>query len=335
MHDAPPPPPPVPVRSKTGGLLSRVLTGVITSVLFLSIGLNFYLGAWFASSMAGPSESTYTAGDWDRRIVILPINGMIDADTAKFVHQALKNLCEDPPRAVVLRVNSGGGSVAASDRIWHDVVTFKDQTRVPVVASFGSVAASGGYYIAAPADYIIAEPSTITGSIGVIAQAFTVQELLGKIGVKPELIVSTQSTKKDMLNPVREWTPQDRQMLRSILDHAYDQFVGVVEQGRRGLDKQQVQQLATGEVYTAQQAQANQLIDAQGYLDAAIVKARELAGIGQDEEPMVTIMSPPRGLSLFGAIRSPVTDPGSIGTPLIRRWLTDLSTPQIEYRWVP
>lgn len=329
------PPPPPAAAPKRGGIITRVLTGLVGSLLVMSVVLNIYLGAWFASMMAGPTEATYAEGDHDNRIVVLPIKGMIDSTTANFVHDALKALRENPPKAVVLRVDSGGGGVSASDRIWHEMVQFKEEVKVPIVASFGSIAASGGYYVAAPANYIFAEPTTITGSIGVIAQAMTVQELMKKIGVTPELIIATGSTKKDMLNPMRAWTDEDREALRRILDNAYNRFVDVVAKGRTALTLDQIKQLATGEVFTADQAVQNQLIDEQGFVDAAIEKAKDLAGIGADVAPWVTVISPPRSLSLLGALSTHRPGVESINAGQIRRWANELTAPHIEYRWIP
>ncbi len=321
--------------SKRTGIIGRVVTGLVSSLLLISIAMNIYLGTWFAAAMAGPSESTYTQGDKDKRVVILPISGMIDKSVASFVRHALEALREDKPRAVVLRVDSGGGSVAASDRIWHELVMFKEQAGIPIVASFGAVAASGGYYISAPADFIVAEPTTITGSIGVIAQAFTLERLLNKIGVKPELIVATGADKKDMLNPMRAWTDDDRHALRSILDQAHRRFIDIVAQGRANLNAEGVKRLATGEVYTSGQAQQNMLIDQQGYLDTAIAKAKELAGISPTEHPLVTIMSPSRSLSVWRALgTSAMPHPPAVTSGQVRQWIGELSTPHIEYRWV-
>ena len=328
----PSPPAPAP---KHRGIIGRVVTGLVGSMLVMSVVLNIYLGAWFASMMAGPTETTYTEGDRDNRIVILPIKGMIDSTTSEFVHDALKSLRDNPPKALVLRVDSGGGGVSASDRIWHELVQFKDEAQIPVVASFGAIAASGGYYVAAPANHIFAEPTTITGSIGVIAQAMTVQELMAKIGVTPELIVATDATKKDMLNPMRAWTEEDRAALRLILDDAYERFVDVVAKGRTNhMTLDQVKQLATGEVFTASQALQNKLVDQQGYLGDALAKAKDIAGIDPDTEPWVTVIAPPRGLNLLGAMSTNVPGVESINAGHIRRWTNELTTPHIEYRWV-
>ena len=306
------------------------------SILMASLIANVYLSLMLSGMMAGPTESTYMKGDRSQRIVILPVNGMIDASMSTFVHDCLATLYEQRPKAVILRINSGGGAVSAADRIWHELVAFQKQTEIPIVASFGSVAASGGYYIAAPTDFIVAEPTCITGSIGVIAQAFTVDQLLQKIGVQPELITATEAYKKDMLNPMREWTDRDRIALRSILDHAYLRFVQVVDEGRDQLTFDAVKQLATGEVFTADEAEENQLVDAQGYLDAAIVKAKELGGIDLQTTPQVTILAPPRSLGgLMGVLgRGALPNHNAFEPRQVRDWLGELATPRLEYRWV-
>ena len=326
------PPPPAPKRFAA---LGRLVTGLVGSVLLASIILNVYLGIWFSSLMAGPSESTYAMGDKSQRIVILPVNGMIDKSSAGFVHECLAALRKDLPKALVLRIDSGGGGVSASDRMWHEFVQFQKETQIPVVASFGAMAASGGYYIAASADFIMAEPTSITGSIGVIAQAFTVDKLLEKIGVQPELITATEAVKKDMLNPMRQWTDQDRQALRWILDQAYSRFVEVVAEGRDGLSLDAVKKLATGEVFTAREAEERLLIDGLGYIDAAIDKAKQLAGIDPKTKPMVTLLSPPRSLGLLGALSgSAVPRSETLKVGQVRRWIGELGTPCIEYRWI-
>ncbi len=325
----PPGPPPV---SRRRLIFTRVVSGLITSTFIFSIVLNIYLVIMVASMFAGPSESTYAEGDRRRRIVIVPINGAIGDQTAKFVHAALKRLRDDPPKAVILRVDSPGGGVAASDRIWHELVQFKQETRIPLVASFGASATSGGYYVSAPADHILAEPTTVTGSIGVIAQAFTLQELLRKVGITPEIVAATAATKKDRLNPMREWTDEDRVVLRMILDDAYERFVDVVAQGRQGrLTAEEVRALATGEVYTCAQAISNKLVDEQGYLDAAIAKAKELAGIPADVTPMVTTMAPSESLGWLGLLRGPGQDLDAVSGRQLQQWLQELTIPRFEY----
>lgn len=345
---APPPPPPpgyppiypAPDAGRRGGVMQRVVTGVVSSLLLCSLLLNVYLGAFFVSSMRGPTEAVYRDGDKAARIVILPIKGAIGDETAGFVHAALDKLKDDETiEALVLRVDSPGGGVSPSDRIYHELKLFHEaHPDVPIVASFGSVAASGGYYVSAQADYIFVEPTTITGSIGVIAQAFTVQSLMDKVGVTPEIIASTASTQKDTLSPFRAWTDKDRTELRVILDTAYERFVKVVSEGRapregreKSLTEAQVRQLATGAPYTGVQALENQLADEEGYLDAALVKAQALAGLGANAKPQIVVMGQSKGLGLMGLLggHAPLPRWDANG---VRELVSDLSAVSVEYR---
>ncbi|MDX1682159.1 MAG: signal peptide peptidase SppA [Phycisphaeraceae bacterium] len=323
-------------------MLTRVVTGLVASLLLVSLLANFYLGGIVYSSMSGPSERVYRAGSESHRVVILPIEGMIDDTTASFVRRSLDSLAKDPPAALVLRVNSGGGLVSASDQIWHALKEFKNQTNVPVVASFGAIAASGGYYVAAPADRIMAEQTTITGSIGVIAQAFTVERLLDKIGVTPEIVTSDAADQKDMLNPMRSWTEEDRAKLRTILNAAHQRFVDVVADGRSTvLSKQEVEKLATGEVFTAGKARDKDLVDSLGYLDDAVAEAAGLANVPPGVKPKVTVIREPAGLIGLGILgQSPAGGSPDISrfdfeAENVRSWLSEMAIPRLEYRWYP
>lgn len=336
---APPPPPPPPAAPKRGGMLGRLMTGLITSVLLLSIFLNFYMGALLVS-MTASGESVYREGNPEQRIVIVPVKGAIGDDMAGYFRRVFKQLRKDPPKAVVLRVESPGGGITASDQMWFELTEFQKATKVPVVASYGSLAASGGYYISCPSEYIFAEPTTITGSIGVIAQAFTFGGLLEKVGVTPEIITSTDSTNKDMLDVTRPWGDSDRATLRKLLDNGYDRFVNVVHQGRsshfQSIDE--VKKVATGAVYTAQEALGHKLVDELGYLEDAIQKAADLANLPAGAKPHVTIYRRSEGLKITVSAQSP--GPGSIDLSSIepdhvRSWLVEMATPRLEYRWNP
>lgn len=336
---SPPPPPPsyVPMGyaqpPAKRNIFGKVLTSLFTTVLIFSIAMNIWLGSIVNSIMAGPSEAVYAEGDAARRVVILPIEGIIDESTYAFVRQSLKALRDDVPAALVLRVDSGGGYVSPSDRVWHEIVKFKNDTGVPIIASFGGTAASGGYYVAAPADLIVAEPTTTTGSIGVIAPAFTVDQLLEKIGVTPEVVASTASTRKDMLSPLRAWTEEDRQKLRTILDSAHEQFVQVVLQGRGdSLSEEQVRELSTGEVFTAQVALERGLVDEVGYMERAIALAAERAGLDAANPPHVTLMRRPQTFGLMGMLSSDAPSPMSnLAAEQVRSWVLEASAPRLMY----
>ena len=162
-------------------------------------------------------------------------------------------------KAVILRINSPGGSVVASELMYDEVRYFKKKTGKPVVALMMDVAASGGYYIACACDEIVAQPSTVTGSIGVIMQLFDVSNTMSKIGVKSEAI--TSGAMKDAGSPFRQMLPVERALFQDIVNDMYERFVKVVAAGRPNLNEAQVRKLADGRVYTASQAKAVGLID--------------------------------------------------------------------------
>jgi len=230
-------------------------------------------------------------------IVIVPVSGMITvseqgqilgSSSSDRLVRHLKALSErEEVKAVVLRINSPGGSVGAVQEVYDEVLRLKKAGK-KVVVSMGDVAASGGYYIAAPADKILADPGTLTGSIGVILQVGNFQELFKKIGVKIEAIKSAEH--KDIASPFRTMTESERKILQSVISDAYGQFVQAVVQGRK-LPLEKVLTLADGRIYTGNQARAQGLIDDLGNLETAITQAQEIAGIKDkprviyDEDP--------------------------------------------------
>lgn len=175
-------------------------------------------------------------------------------------------------KAIVLAVNSPGGGVVASDEIYHAL----KQVDKPIVVSMGDLAASGGYYISMAADWIVANPNTLTGSIGVISEFPNADGLLDKIGV--EFVVIKSGEHKDIASPFRDMTAEEVALWQKIIDETYAGFVQIVAEGRR-MPEDRVRQLADGSVYTGRQALDFGLVDALGYEDDAIAKAGELGGI--------------------------------------------------------
>ena len=193
---------------------------------------------------------------------------------SKVIIEQLRRAQSNPDvKAILLRINSPGGSVVGSDEIYQ---VLRDEIDKPVVVSMGELAASGGYYIAAGADKIVANPATFTGSIGVILTVANVEELLNKVGV--EVTILKRGELKDELSPFREMTPEERAWWQGILDQAYEQFVDAVAEGR-GLPREKVLELADGRVYTGRQALELGLVDELGNLPDAIELAAELGGI--------------------------------------------------------
>jgi protease-4 len=223
-------------------------------------------------------------------------------------------------KAVVLRINSPGGSVVASNEIYR---LLKDSGK-PVVVSMGETAASGGYYIACASRWIVANPDTLTGSIGVISELPNAEELLQKIGV--QIIVIKSGANKDMGSFARPMTDDEKKLWQTVIDQAYDGFVKIVAEGRN-LPEDKVRQIADGRVYTGGQAKELGLVDQLGYLDDAVNKAGELGGIS-GKPRVVEYVPRPTLLELL-------TSMSSRGTGLsLEQILGFDAMPRLEYRFV-
>jgi len=227
-------------------------------------------------------------GGEQNKVAVIALSGPVQAAptglffagsaiTPQLVRSQLERARQDGKvKAVVLQVESPGGSVAACQEILNEM----EQMEKPVVVSFGTVAASGGYFISATADRIVALPGTLTGSIGVISQIPNIKGLYEKLGIEME--VFTAGKYKDMYAGVRELTPEERELLQEMTDQMYDQFVQVVAEGR-GLSEEKVRTLATGQLYTGEQALDLGLVDELGGLITAIDLAASLASIEEPE----------------------------------------------------
>ncbi len=180
-------------------------------------------------------------------------------------------------KAVVLRINSPGGSVTASDILYAEVKAFKKRTGKPVVAYFQDVAASGAYYLACAADEIVAERTNVTGSIGVVMQMVDFSIAMSKLGIGADAI--TSGALKDAGSPLRKMRPEEREVFQKIVDGLYQQFIDVVAEGRTGLTREQIAGLADGRVYTATQALQAGLIDRIATLEEAVQIAKQRANI--------------------------------------------------------
>lgn len=328
-----PPPGPRPSRRNAWTIITAIFGTLAGLVLAISLMLNLWLGVIVASQMEQPvTETVWRAGDSSQRVVILPVTGMIDDNATKFVRDAIDSLEANVPAAVVLRVDSGGGSVSASDEIWHLLDSFhKKHPNVPLIASFGSMAASGGYYISSPADYIVAEPSCITGSIGVIAMNFTFESMMEKIGVAPHVLVANQSPEKDVANNLfREWTPGDSARVQKLIDHYYELFVARILAGGRSLTDAEVRAVANGDIYTAEAAVQNKLVDQVGFLDAAIAEAESRAHIPPGAAQVVKLDK--LNLGLLGAMSAHQSSPGlTLDAQTVRGMAQELAAPQMMY----
>lgn len=252
-------------------------------------------------------------------VAIVRIEGPI-LDSYQTVEE-IKNFADDPlVKAIVVRIDSPGGGVAPSQEIYNAVKRVRKEKNKTVIASMGTVAASGGYYIAVGTDRILANPGTLTGSIGVIMQLANFHELLEKIGVKNLVVKSGKY--KDIGSPFRPMNDEDRKVLELVMNDVHRQFIDAVADGR-SLDVAEVEQLADGRVFTGQQAKSILLVDDIGDLHDAIKLAGELGGI--EGEPRVMEVRKPfsfRDLlenTFLGSVRTFATI--HFPTPLLYLWV--------------
>jgi protease-4 len=234
-----------------------------------------------ASLMVQPEYLEYVPGATDK-IIVVPITGEIsdsERNGENMVKSAIAKLRlaqqDSAVKAVVLEMQTPGGEVNGSDLIWNEVMKVKASSK-PVVAFFNGISASGGYYISAPADKIVATPATITGSIGVIAMIPNFSGLMQKVGLQMVTVKSGKS--KDTMSPFRPVTPADRRSVQKRIDILYQRFVWIVSSGRK-MELQKVRKLADGGVFLAEEAVQNGLIDEVGYRERAFALARELAHV--------------------------------------------------------
>lgn len=216
-----------------------------------------------------------TGGFLDNRIALIKIEGVIldSTDTIEELHRYSES---SRIKAIILRIDSPGGGVVPSQEIYEEVKRIRDEGKKKVIVSMGTVAASGGYYIASASDRIVANPGTLTGSIGVIMELANVEGLFKKIGVESVVIKSGRN--KDIGSPFRKMQPEERAILQHLMDDVHDQFIHAVAAGR-GLAEERVRQMADGSVFTGRQAKDLGLVDDIGSLQDTIRLAAEIVGI--------------------------------------------------------
>jgi len=207
------------------------------------------------------------------RIALVRIEGPI-LDSRDIVEEIKEHITDHSIKAIILRIDSPGGAVAPSQEIYEEVK--KAAAAKKVVVSMGSIAASGGYYIAAPADMIIANPGTLTGSIGVIMEIPNIEGLMSKIGITTEVIKSGKH--KDMASAFRKMGVEERELLQGVMDNVHEQFIKAVATGRK-LKIEDVRLIADGRIFSGEQAKTQRLVDELGTLEDTVKKTAELVGI--------------------------------------------------------
>lgn len=230
----------------------------------------------------------------------------------------------DNIKGIILRVNSPGGGVVESAEIYDKILDIK-KVKKPVYVSMGSMAASGGYYISAPADKIYASPETMTGSLGVIMQGYNYEKLAEKYGVEFETIKS--GTYKDIMSPTREMTDDERKILQDMIDNSYNQFVKIIADGR-GMTEKEVRKIADGRIYDGRQAKEVNLIDDFGHLDDVIAAMK--TDIDQKDAQVIRYTGEAGFGSLFsmGAQKMLGND---VETAVLTKILSSSNSPRLMY----
>jgi len=247
-----------------------ILIGGIYFLLFLLLFFAFTF--WTSRLIGGGQGGGWVSGD---RIAIIRVEGVI-ADSKEVVEELRRYHQDDSIKAILIRIDSPGGAVVPSQEIYDEVKRIRDAGKKRIVASMGTVAASGGYYIAAASEKIFANPGTLTGSIGVIMELVNVEGLLQKIGVEGVVIKSGEN--KDVGSPFRKMTEEERKLLQHVMDDVHAQFIEAVAEGR-SLKVEAVRPYADGRIFTGRQAKEIGLVDELGNLQDAIKRTAELAGI--------------------------------------------------------
>lgn len=331
----PPPPPPQPGKSSRGGawlwallLLSVLGAAVIFAMAFLVDRLNFgqiaHAGGGGSGRPDNLRESIIETANTRDKIAVIDLNGVISSDPLDYQGNTLITYIEDQldhaardshVKAVILKVDSPGGEVLASDEIYKLILDFQEQHEKPVVASMGTVAASGGYYVSAPCRWIVANDLTITGSIGVIMHSYNWRGLMDKLGVRPQVFKSGEL--KDMLSPDKlpnEVTDEERRIVQDLVNETFERFKSVIEEGRgfakahnednsgdetdkgRPLSKSW-SDYADGRLLSGKDAWKLGLVDELGDFSAAVDRAQKLAGI--DDAKLIQYLRPASFGSLF------------------------------------
>ena len=283
-----------------GGLVALGLIALVIGVVVIALAVGAGGGLGGPPAAQAVYEEEYVSGEGSDTVAVIPVEGTIaSADssiggiqpttTPEGLSDALDQAADDESvRAIVIEVNSPGGGVTASALMHESIMEFKENTGKPVVVSMADTAASGGYYIATAADEILANETTLTGSLGVVIPLLNFSEAADNYGVTQKYITSGEF--KAMGSSWKDLTPEEREIFQSIVDEDYEEFVEVIVEGR-DLPEDRVRELADGRVYSGEQAKENGLVDRFGDLEDAARVSRDLAKI--DEATVVRYIQEP------------------------------------------
>lgn len=317
-------------------MLRRLMFSILFILLFGSISINIMLLAG-SNFTAGKNVVTtvVTPGNSHEQIAVIPLDGLIDdAQEARF-NRFIGHARDDADvKAVIILIDTPGGSVTASDEIYKRIKKFKSEKNVPIVVAMRGMATSGGYYAACGADYIVAERTTLTGNIGVLMPQYNFHKLLDKYGIEDNTVVATGATFKDAGSPTRAPKPEHAGYFQGEIDAAFTIFKKVVTDGRGNRLKKSIEEIANGKAYNGDEAYSLGLIDEvddAGYLDAAIKYATKQANLSG---PVVTEYHDPLP-SLLNLLASSYTggraNAGGVTINLDASLIDRVSSPRMMY----
>ena len=323
------------------------------SPLFLGLVLMTATGCMTPSLFpkTSPLQEVVLSGEGRDKVLLIDVSGILTSAKpsgvldrlfdrlslpTRFKEELTKAAEDDRVSAIVFRINTPGGMVTTSDILYHEIQELKKTRKIPVIASIMDLGTSGGYYVAMAADRVVAHPSSVTGSLGVIMLTLNASGLMEKIGVRADTV--TSGPHKDMGSPFRTMTDQDRAIFQGVIDSFYARFLHVIEQGRPNLKPETIRQLADGRIYSATQAKDLGLIDAIGYVDDALELAKQEAGLEEAQVIMYQraggyhpniYAQGSGGLTGYTDWVFPRFDPVSLTTLLAG------GTPAFMYLWLP
>jgi len=291
---------PPPRREKS--FARAIFTTLATTIFGISLIANIYM-LFLSGLLSGDdslTQSTVQHGNAEEKIAVIPIEGVIYGGTAESVNKWLQLVEKDPHvKAVVLSVDSPGGGVTASDEIYNRIMQLKKNRGFPIAVSMKGLAASGGYYVSAGTDQIFAEPTTITGSIGVMLPSINFNELGKKWGIREDTITAPPGGLKNAGSMFGEPDPREKVVLQAIADQTYARFTTIVKDGRGSKIKGNLNEICDGRIYTANDALKNGLIDQIGYADDVYAWVKTQAGLKNPQ--IIKYQRPISLLSMFGS----------------------------------
>jgi protease IV len=311
--------------------------GLVIVVLLIALAISFMANLALVGDRisGGGTQTVLVQGNTNEKIAVIPVEGMIMEEQYQKFNKHMDAIEKDNDvKAVVIEIDTPGGSVTASDEIYKRITKFKAERNIPVIATQGGLATSGGYYVSCAADYVYSQPTTLTGNIGVIMPRFNVSKLMDKYGVEETTIASTGATFKNAGSMFKPEKPEETAYIQSICDQAFAQFKSIVVAGRAGKLAGKIDNIANGKVYTAKEAKSLGLVDAIGYADDAYAYAASKAGLTKMH---VVRYSDPAGLLDLLRSQSNLGHPSAtvngVNINIDKDAITAILTPRLMYLW--